>query len=140
MIAMPVIIRNIMAVVAGILAGSLINSGILTVGAYIIPYPEGVDTSTPEGLAAGIAQFRLVDFITPFLAHAVGTFAGASVAVLIASTNKLHLSLVVGVFFFLGGAYMVHLLPAPLWFEVLDLALAYLPPTYLANRLFSGRQ
>jgi hypothetical protein len=137
---MPIIIRNIMAVVAGIITGSLINSGVLQVGMYLLPLPEGVNISTPEGLASGLALFRWYDFITPFLAHALGTFAGASITVLIAARRKWHLSLVVGIFFFLGGAYLVHLLPAPLWFEVLDLVLAYVPPTYLANRLFSDGQ
>jgi hypothetical protein len=45
---------------------------------------------------------------------------------------------VVGAFFFLGGLYMVSILPAaPLWFDVLDLALAYFPMAWAGAKLAS---
>ena len=39
--------------------------------------------------------------------------------------RKLFRALLVGFLFFLAGAYMVLILPSPLWFDALDLGLAY---------------
>jgi hypothetical protein len=46
----------------------------------------------------------------------------------------LRAALVVGGFFLIGGIASVFLLPAPLWFSVVDLLLAYLPTAWLGQR------
>ncbi len=61
------IFRNIMAVIAGIVIGSLVNMGILEVGPFIIPNPEGFDNSTMEKLAETIQLLTPIHFITVFL-------------------------------------------------------------------------
>ena len=43
----------------------------------IISPPKGVDVTTMEGLKAYLHLFEPKHFIFPFLAHALGTFAGA---------------------------------------------------------------
>jgi hypothetical protein len=35
----------------------------------------------------------------------------------------------------MGGVYMVNILPSPMWFNVLDLGLAYFPMAFLGYRL-----
>ena len=71
----------------------------------------------------------------PFLAHALGTLAGAWLAALLAASHKMGLALGIGVLFLAGGISAVVMLPAPLWFEVLDLLLAYIPMAWLGGRL-----
>ncbi len=71
------IIRNILAVVAGAVVGSLVNMGIIMISSSIIPPPDGADVTTMEGLKASMHLFQPRHFIMPFLAHALGTFAGA---------------------------------------------------------------
>ena len=48
----------------------------------------------------------------------------------------------IGAIFFLGGAYMVSLLPSPMWFNILDLVGAYIPMGYLgyfiADKIIKG--
>ncbi|MCH8559041.1 MAG: hypothetical protein LAT84_14560 [Balneolia bacterium] len=128
-------LRNILAVVAGILAGMIINSGIIWIGGILVPPPEGVDTSSAEALREGIHLFGPLNFLVPFLAHAVGTFAGAFLASLISATGKMRAAMIVGFVFLAGGITASILIPAPAWFIILDLLIAYLPMAYLAGWL-----
>ena len=125
------IIRNILAVIAGFIVGSIVNGSLISISGTIIPPPEGTDTSTMEGLQAAIALFEPKHFLFPFLAHALGTLVGAFVAAKISSNYGLQLAMLVGTIFFIGGLYMVFEVPAPLWFDILDLSLAYFPMAYL---------
>jgi len=129
------IIKNIIAVIAGFLVGSVVNMGIIMISGSIIPPPNGADVTTTEGLKASMHLFQPKHFIMPFLAHALGTFAGALLAVLIASSHKMIFALGIGVFFLVGGIVSVFMLPSPTWFTVLDLAVAYIPMAYLAGKL-----
>ena len=134
------IIKNILAVVAGILAGSAVNMGIIMISGHIIPPPDGADLTTTEGLKAAMPLMQPKHFLFPFLAHALGTFAGALLAGFIAATRKMSLALAIGFVFLAGGIINVLMLPSPLWFTIADLAGAYLPVAYLAGRLAAKRQ
>lgn len=125
------ILRNILAVVAGLVIGALINSGIIAISGSIVPLPEGVDPNDIESIKANIHRYSTMHFIMPFLAHAIGTLAGAFICAKIAASKKLILSLIIGVFFLLGGIMMVTMLPSPAWFNALDLVVAYLPMAWL---------
>ena len=127
-----------MAVVAGLVIGSVVNMSLVSLSGSVIPPPPGTDVTTPEGLKASMHLFGPQHFIMPFLAHALGTFVGAYLAARIAATHKMAVALVIGGFFLIGGIAAVFMLPAPLWFEALDLALAYIPMAYLAGRLAGG--
>jgi len=129
------ILKNVLAVVAGVLVGGLVNMGLIMLGPSIFPLPEGVNPMDPESLKAGIPLFETRHFVFPFLAHALGTLAGAFVAALIAANRKMTFALVIGVFFLAGGIMNVVDLPAPLGFEVLDLVVAYIPMAWLGGKL-----
>lgn len=131
------ILRNIIAVIAGIVFGGLVNSAIIMVSGNIIPPPNGVDVTTQEGLKASMHLFEPKHFIFPFLAHSVGTFIGAYVAARIA-TKKILLAMLIGFFFLFGGIWMIVILPSPIWFTLVDLAGAYLPVAYFAGRIAKG--
>jgi len=128
-------IKNIIAVVAGLILGSAVNMGIIMISGSIIHPPEGADVTTTEGLKASMHLFQPKHFIFPFLAHALGTFVGAVVAVLIAASHKTKISVGIGIVFLAGGIANVMMLPSPTWFSVLDLTVAYIPMSYLAIRL-----
>ena len=128
------IVRNILAVVAGAVVGSVVNMGIIMLSGFIIPPPEGVDNTTIEGLKAGIHLFQPKHFLFPFLAHALGTFAGALLTAFIAVSRKMLFAMIIGVFFLAGGISNVLMLPSPVWFTVVDLAV-YLPMGFLAGWL-----
>jgi hypothetical protein len=129
------ILKNVLAVVAGLVIGSIVNMGIIMLSGSIIPPPEGGDITTMEGLKATMHLFEPKHFIFPFLAHAIGTLVGAFVAARIAATRKMSMALIIGVFFLIGGSVNIFMLGGPLWFTVLDLAVAYIPMAYLGGRL-----
>lgn len=129
------ILRNILAVLAGLAIGSIVNMGLITAGGSLIPPPAGADTGTTEGLKAAMHLFEAKHFLFPFLAHALGTFVGAAVAARLAASRQLSLAMVIGAAFFAGGLAMVLMLPSPLWFDALDLGIAYIPMAWLGWRL-----
>lgn len=128
------ILRNILAVVAGWFVGSLVNMGLVQLGHSIFPI-EGVDPTDMEAFAAVIPTLGPEYFIFPFLAHAVGTFAGAGLAAAIGVNQKMTLALIVGVLFLLGGIVVNYMLPGPIWFSALDIVVAYIPMAYFAAKL-----
>lgn len=132
---MPTLLRNVLAVIAGLVVGSVVNMALVTLGPSLIPPPAGVDVNSAEGLAKGIHLFEPRHFATPFLAHALGTFAGALVAWLAAATHPARLAWTIGVVFLCGGVAASFMIPAPAWFIALDLAGAYLPMAWLGIRL-----
>lgn len=134
------IIKNILAVVAGGILGSAVNMGIIMISGSIIPPPDGADATTMEGLKASIHLFQPRHYIFPFLAHALGTFAGAYVAAMIAANHKMKFALGIGVLFLAGGVANILMLPSPTWFTVSDLVGAYIPMAYLAGKLVVKKQ
>lgn len=121
--------------IVGLLLGAALNSLIIGLNGTLIPMPEGADVTTPEGLARTILLFQPIHFMAPFLAHSLGTFVASWVAVRFAATASLRRAMVPGFVFFAGGAYMVAILDAPLWFDVTDLVLAYFPMAWLGFKL-----
>ena len=133
-------VKNILAVVAGAIFGSAVNMGLIMVSGSIIPPPDGADITTMEGLKASMHLFQPKHFIFPFLAHALGTFAGAFLAAKMAATNKLGIAFLIGLIFLAGGIANVFMLPSPAWFSVLDLLGAYLPMAYIAGKLATKKK
>jgi len=125
------IIKNIVAVVVGIVLGSLANIALVNLGPMVIPIPEGADVSTLEKLRESMHLFSPANFLFPFLSHAVGTLVGAFVTTKLAASRHLTLAIGVGCYFLLGGIAAVILLGGPLWFQAVDLIVAYLPMAYL---------
>ena len=129
------ILRNILAVIAGAVLGAFVNRGIINISTFVIPLPEGVNTDTMEGLKAAIPLFQPRNYIMPFLAHALGTLAGAFLTAKLAVNHQIKLAMVVGFLFLAGGIQMIMLLPSPLWFNLLDALGAYIPMALLAGKL-----
>lgn len=125
------IARNILALPFGIFVGGFLNMMIISIGPTLIPPPQGADLSSMEGLAEAMKNMEFKHFIMPFLAHALGSFAGAFLTGLIAGKRRMAQSLIVGALFFVGGFMMVMKLPSPIWFNVVDLTFAYFPMALL---------
>jgi uncharacterized membrane protein HdeD (DUF308 family) len=128
-------IRNVLAVVAGFVIGSIVNMALISVSATAIPPPAGADVTTMEGLKASMHLFEPKHFVFPFLAHALGTLVGAAVAAFIAASHKFHLAMFIGVLFLMGGIASVLMLPSPMWFDILDLGAAYPPMAWIGWKL-----
>ncbi len=132
------IIRNVLAVIVGFMAGSAVNMGLVMASPHIIPPPAGVDVNDIESIKDSIHLYEFKHFIVPFLAHALGTVVGAYVAVIISASYKLIMGLVIGVLFLLGGISVAFMLPSPTWFVVVDIVGAYIPMAWIGTKL-TGR-
>jgi len=126
-------VKNILAIIAGLIIGGVVNMGIIMISGSVIAPPNGVDVTTMEGLKETMHLFEPKHFLFPFLAHAIGTLIGAIVASKIAATQKKSIALVIGGFFFIGGSINVYLLPSPMWFNLVDLIGAYIPMALLGH-------
>ena len=100
----------------------------------IAPQP-GVDMTNVQSLSAAMPLLAPKNFLFPFLAHALETLAGAFVAFLIAASHRSAFAYAIGAIFLAGGIAATFMIPAPKWFTILDLAVAYIPMAFIATQL-----
>ena len=73
---MPNALRNVLALVAGVLVGGLANTALITLSPSLIPPPAGVDVNNVESMSKAMHLFEPRHFVMPFLAHAAGRSQG----------------------------------------------------------------
>ncbi len=128
-------LKNTLAVLAGLIIGSIASISLITISGHVIPPPEGVDMSTMEGLKNAMHVLEPKHYIFPFLAHSLGTLFGCMMALMLCKSRPQLMSYNIAGFFLLGGISNVMMLPSPFWFNALDLIVAYIPMGYLALRI-----
>ena len=131
-------LKNVLAVVVGVVVGTIADIILVTVGPYVIPPPEGVDVTNVGSIKSSMHLFEFRHFVFPFLAHALGTLVGAYLAALIAASRRVAVAMVVGGFFLIGGIANVFMIGGPFLFYVVDLVGAYIPMAWIGARL-TGR-
>jgi len=125
---MNTILKNILALLGGGLIGMIVNMGLIIAGNQLIPFEDSINPMNAT-------MWEIKYFIFPFLAHAIGTLSGAFVAAKFAASYKMTMAICIGIFFLLGGISMVFILPAPVWFIIVDLFLAYIPMGWLGWKI-----
>jgi hypothetical protein len=128
-------LRIVLAIVVGIIVSFIVNMGLIILGSILIPPPEGLDLTDMETLKSVAATLDAKYFIFPFLAHALGVLVGGYVGARIAPQKAMLVAGVVAGMSLLGGIMNAFQIPAPTWFLVVDLALAYIPMGWLAATL-----
>src|SRR5215475_5742223 len=106
------VLRNILAVVVGLIIGGGVNMALVVASPHVIPPPAGVDVSDPQSLSASMHLFEPKHFVFPFLAHAFGTVVGALVAYVVAASHRSVFAYVIGVCFLAGGIAAARMIPA----------------------------
>ncbi len=130
---MAPLLRNILAVIVGAFVCVFLNGLLLGAMMKVIATPEGFDPNDPT--TYGLLQAR--HYLSPFVAHALPSLIGGLIAALITANRKMTFALVVGGLHLLGGIMAAFIIPAPAWFIVLDLGVAYLPMAWVGGRLGS---
>ncbi len=133
------IVRNILAVIIGLVIGSVANMAVIAAGHAIMPPPAGFDQNSMEGVASTIQLLRPIDFIVPFLAHAIGPLVGVLVAMFIAASSRKTIAIILACLFLAGGIAANIIIPAPMWYRVVDVVFAYIPMAFLGWKL-SGKE
>ena len=123
--------KTLLLFLVALILGGVFNSLVLNFGMEIIPPPEGYDMNNPSELAKAMAVMEPKHFLFPFLAHALGTLVGAIFFTYFSKSNKLIFPMFIAGLFFAGGLYMVLILPSPIWFNAMDLILAYFPVAFI---------
>ena len=121
---MNTVFKNILAILGGGLIGMVVNMGLIITGNQLFPFESDINPMNAM-------NWELKYFIFPFLAHAIGTLSGALIAAKSAASYQMTFAICIGIFFLSGGISMVFILPAPVWFVVVDLVLAYIPMGWL---------
>jgi len=133
------IIRNVFAVIGGVALGMLMNMFIITISGSVIPPPEGIDPKDMDSMMKNAHLLKPKHFIFPFLAHALGTLAGAFIAAKFSGSKPLISAMIAGAFFLLGGIIASMIIPAPSWFIALDLTMAYLPMAFIGAKMAGNK-
>ncbi len=128
---MPPIVRNILILFLGLVLGSIVNMGLIMLGPSLIPLPEGMDPTSAESIKDHLHLFQPKHYIIPFLAHALGTLAGAWLVASFVLSNKMKWAIALGVLFMIGGVTNLVSMVSPVGFTILDISLAYLPMAWL---------
>ena len=128
-------LKNTLAIFVGLFIGGSTNMLIISNSSAFIALPKGVVSEDLESLSSNIHLFEPIHFLMPFLAHSIGTFCGAFLASKIAVNHKLKFALTIGVFFLIGGVQMCSILDSPLWFDLVDVCVAYIPMSILGFKL-----
>ncbi len=119
-------IRTILAVVIGLVVGMVVHMGILFLSVLAYPLPEGMDMADQEAMKGFVASLPPLAFAFPLAAHAIGSLVSALICSLIVRRNWMIGSLIIGVFYLVGGAINLYSIPHPAWFAPVDLLL-YIP-------------
>lgn len=126
------LLRKFIAVVIGIVAGSMFNMAVVTASHAVFPLPAGVDPNNFEAFKAHVEAHGLPAgaLIMVLIAHAGGSFVSGFVCGLIAGRPWQAAAIGLGLLWTCGGAAMLCMLPAPAWFAVADIVL-YIPAAVL---------
>ena len=129
------LIKNLLASFAGFIVMMVVNMGLIILLGSIFSPPEGVNPNDVNSINNNLHRYTVFQLIMPFLAHAGGTLAGTLTATKIANSHKMLIVMVLAAIHFSGGAMMVSMLSnSPLWFNVLDLGVAYFPMAWLGYK------
>ncbi len=132
------VVKNVLVFIGAVAVGMIVNMGIIILSPNLIPIPEGINPADPESLKAGMSIMKPINFLMPFLAHALGTLSGAWFAGKFAAAGNMKLAIGIGFFFLIGGIAAVIQLGAPMWFNATDLLLAYIPCAWIGGKLGIG--
>jgi hypothetical protein len=126
--------RKILAVIVGAVVAVLFISGVEAVAHVIYPPPPGMKFDDPAVIKAFVDSMPLGAFLMVLLAHALGSLAGPAAATLAGGRTSLIPGVIVGALLLAAGIMNAAMLPHPVWFKIVDLAV-YLPLAYLSARL-----
>ncbi|SIQ52117.1 hypothetical protein SAMN05880574_11539 [Chryseobacterium sp. RU37D] len=115
-------IRKILAVVGGIVSGSLCIWIIESLGHYLYPLPAGIKTTDVEGFKNYVSTLPFSALLLVLIGYALGAVVSGFISTKIADDDKNRSALICGIFFLLATVYNMIMLPTPVWFWILGIA------------------
>lgn len=114
-------LRRILAVLVGLIVGSICITGVEKIGHYL--YPPSAEAAAGDMKALQVyindAPFMALFFI--ILAYALAAVVSGFTASKISNNGKSTAAVICGVIFLLMTIYMMASLPTPIWFWILGI-------------------
>lgn len=128
--------RKFISILAGLFAGSLVVFIVEKIGHTVYPLPEGIDPNNIEAFKEYAQTMPVGAMLFVILAWALGAFAAGIVTTLVGKESTKMFSLITGGILMLFGLINLIMIPHPVWFAILGMAV-YLPFAYLGHKLIA---
>lgn len=114
-------VRVILGVVAGIIAGSLCIWGVETLNHILHPYPAGMKANDMEAFKSYIENLPFLGKFMVIVGYALGALVAGFISTKIARNRKPTAAVVCGLIFLSFTIYNMMVLPTPIWFWILGI-------------------
>ncbi|QIY89542.1 hypothetical protein [Chryseobacterium gallinarum] len=114
-------LRRILAVVTGLITGSVCITAIENIGHYFYPPPAESMNGDMEALKKYVAEAPFMALFFVILAYAAAAFVSGFTASKIANNGKPVAAIICGIIFLLMSIYMMSIVPTPIWFWILGI-------------------
>jgi MFS family permease len=120
---MVLMVRTILAAIAGLTAMMVSVFVVESTGHLLFPPPADTDLSNPEMLKALMPSLPLMALVFVILAWALGAFVGAVVACRIALEHHRRIALGIGLVMIALSVVTMLMIPHPIWMVVMAVVL-----------------
>lgn len=114
-------LRRILAVLAGLIIGSLCITFVEKIGHSLYPPPSGAGAGDMEAMKVYVAEAPFMALFFVILAYALAALVSGFTASKISNNGKYTAALICGLIFLLMTIYMMISLPTPIWFWILGI-------------------
>jgi len=114
-------LRQILGVIAGIIAGSVCVWAVETINHTIYPFPPGMKTNDMDSFKAYVENLPVLGKLIVILGYALGAVAAGFISTKIARNGKPVAAIICGLIFLSFTIYNMYVLPTPVWFWVLGI-------------------
>ncbi|WP_454045280.1 hypothetical protein [Chryseobacterium sp. Marseille-Q8038] len=114
-------LRRILAVLVGLIAGSIGITVVEKIGHALYPPPVEAGAGDMEALKVYVGQAPFMALFFIILAYALAAVISGFTATKISNNGKYTAALICGIIFLLMTVYMMVSLPTPIWFWILGI-------------------
>jgi len=115
-------LKRILAVVGGIVAGSITVAAVEMLGHYLYPLPAGMKSDDMEAMKEYIPNAPFMALFFVIMAYALAALVVGFVSTKIANDGKNKYAIIGGIIFLIITIINLAMLPTPIWFWVLGIA------------------
>lgn len=115
-------LRRILAVIVGMIAGSIGVWLMERLGHALYPFPSGLRPDDLEGFRAYVENLPFMGKFIVILGYALGALLAGFISTKVANNGKPTSAIICGVIFTFFTIYNMVMLPTPFWFWVLGIA------------------
>lgn len=131
-------LRNILAVIAGIFSGGATVAAFQFLNHRLYPPPPGLDLTQPKDIAIMMERIPLGALLGLEGSYLAGSLAAGAVVGLLAGRGFSPVALVVGGMFTAFNVVNLVTIPHPVWIAALT-SVTFIPTVWLAARLTADR-